>query len=205
MTKNIEQYLEEIEAKFSVELIPAQPEILQEINNEISREYPEFDRLANIIKKDVSLSSSILMIINSAYFGLREKIVSIPHAVMLLGIDNLHNIVKSVMLRKMFKGSDRFINDFWVTSTETAEFCAFLTSLLGRVSPEKAYTLGLFHNAGLAILHQQFTDFTKIFQHGIMEPDYPVTQFEKKRFGINHSEVGAILSKKWGMHMDFCQ
>ena len=52
---------------------------------ELSKPEIDFDQLEGVIKRDVSLSIRLLRLLNSAAIGLRTKITSIKHALVLLG------------------------------------------------------------------------------------------------------------------------
>ena len=56
-----------------------------QILSEIHRENLDYDRIEGVVKRDVSLTWKLLRYINSVYFGLRNEVSSIRHAVVLLG------------------------------------------------------------------------------------------------------------------------
>jgi HD-like signal output (HDOD) protein len=49
--------------------------------------------LSRMITSDPILSAKILEIANSAYYGMRQKLNSISHAIMIIGMTNLKAIV----------------------------------------------------------------------------------------------------------------
>ncbi len=59
--------------------------LLQEINTP----EPDYDIMEQIIKGDISISFRLFKIINSAYYGLSERIDSLKHALVLLGINEI--------------------------------------------------------------------------------------------------------------------
>lgn len=50
---------------------------------------PDFDELASIISRDVSLSYRLLRVVNSAAFGLRHQVTSIKHALVIMGLNEV--------------------------------------------------------------------------------------------------------------------
>lgn len=73
--------------------------LLQQINDVDSN----FEKMENIIKGDVSLSYNLLKFINSAAFGLKMKINSIKHALVLLGVDEVRKWASLVTLQTLGK------------------------------------------------------------------------------------------------------
>lgn len=66
--------------------IPAKPQILTELQSLLDEVEPDIDKIANLILTDVGISSSILKIINSPFYGMKRKISNIKQAVMIVGL-----------------------------------------------------------------------------------------------------------------------
>ena len=77
--------------------IPAKPDILQALQDELAGE-PELYRVADIIAADVATSAAVLKIINSPFYGLSRTISDIRQAVMFLGLENITNLVTGYLL-----------------------------------------------------------------------------------------------------------
>ncbi|MHB1419842.1 MAG: EAL and HDOD domain-containing protein, partial [Bacillota bacterium] len=56
---------------------------------EINQPEPDLDAIAEIVKLDISLSYKLLKLVNSAAFGLKEKLSSVKQAMVLLGMREL--------------------------------------------------------------------------------------------------------------------
>jgi c-di-GMP phosphodiesterase len=67
---------------------------------------PDFDKLAEAIQADVSISFRLLTYLNSAAFGLRQKINSIHQAIALLGWRKMKNWLRVVLLNDMSQKAD---------------------------------------------------------------------------------------------------
>ena len=59
---------------------------------------PDFEKLAENIQSDVSISFRLLAYLNSAAFGFRQKITSMQQAVAILGWDKMKNWLRVVLL-----------------------------------------------------------------------------------------------------------
>jgi EAL and modified HD-GYP domain-containing signal transduction protein len=111
--------------------------VLQEVN----REDIQYDALAETISRDVSLSYKLLNYINSAYFGMRQQVQSVRHAIMLLGNKEIRKWVSLVLL--MGLGADK-PEELLVTSLIRANLCESLAKCLRLKGWEsELYMLGL--------------------------------------------------------------
>ncbi|WP_027177990.1 EAL and HDOD domain-containing protein [Maridesulfovibrio bastinii] len=115
-------------------------ELLREISN------PEFDlkKLTNAINSDVSISYRLLRFINSASFGIANKITSISQAVNLLGQKKISGWLRVILLSDM--GSTSTGNELAFLSIKRAKFLELLSrrNELAPHPPETMFLLGLF-------------------------------------------------------------
>ena len=99
-----------------------------QVLQEIHLRQMDFRRLELIIKQDVSLSYKLLRYINSAYFGLRNRINSIKHALLLLGQEEIKKWLSLITLAGM--GADKPGQLVAYTITR-AKFCESLAPHAG--------------------------------------------------------------------------
>ena len=99
-------------------------QVLQEIHQ---REM-DFRRLETIIKQDVSLSYKLLRYINSAFFGVRNRINSIRQALLLLGQAEIKKWLSLITLAGM--GTDK-PGELVVHTITRAKFCESLAPHAG--------------------------------------------------------------------------
>lgn len=104
--------------------IPSQPGILMEINNEINNPNSDLMSVTEIINKDVATAAKLLKVINSAFFGLEEKVDSIQRALSLIGLQNFKRIILSSAMRDAFGGKNSGSEKFWKHSMQTAMLAA---------------------------------------------------------------------------------
>jgi EAL and modified HD-GYP domain-containing signal transduction protein len=72
----------------------------------IEQDEVDFDRLAETIQADAAISFRLLAYLNSAAFGLRQKIKSILQAITLLGWHKMKNWMRVVVLNDMSQGKE---------------------------------------------------------------------------------------------------
>ncbi|MCX8043341.1 MAG: HDOD domain-containing protein [Desulfobacterota bacterium] len=96
--------------------------------HEVNRPDAEFERIEEIIKRDVSLSYKLLRFINSAFFQFSVKVESIKHALILLGLKEIKKWVSVVALSSM--GFDK-PQELLTLSLIRARFCELLAAQVG--------------------------------------------------------------------------
>ncbi len=176
--------------------IPPRPEVLMTFRKEIDSGDPNFDVLVKAITADVSLSGAILQVINSPAYGMPNKINSIPQACSLLGLIRVEKVVQAVALRNALS-KDVSLDRFWDSATEIANLSRILAMKLSGISPDDAYTLGLFHDCGIPILLQHFPDYKKTLIESNESQVQPATLLEDERYGMNHTQVGYEVAGEW--------
>ena len=185
--------------------LPPAPYIVTKLQAELLKEEPLLSDIAGILAQDVAISAMVLKTVNSAYFDLRAKVSSIQQAVSLLGINNISNIVSGLALRQAFETADSANPPhFWDSPANTAMAAAKIAKEIGGASPDEAYLLGLFHNAGHALMMQKFPDYPEFFEQNINHSDALITQLEEQIYNTNHATLGYYLARSWQINPALC-
>jgi EAL and modified HD-GYP domain-containing signal transduction protein len=109
---------------------------------EVNRAELSYDQLETVIKQDVALTYNLLRFINSAWFGLRYKVTSIKHALVLLGPKEIRKWFAMVALRQMGTDKPNELLRRCMARAKMAELAAPLVGLDSR-APELFLT-GMF-------------------------------------------------------------
>lgn len=177
--------------------IPARPALLIEMDKELKRPEPSLKTLGDLIARDVGVSAAVLKTLNSPLFGLRQKVGNVGQAAMLLGANNLKNIVTGVMLRQTAQGNAS-LERFWDSAEKVASINAYLCSVLPRTPREEAYTFGLFRDCGIPIMMRRFPDYKETLIKAAAY-DGPMTDVEETQHGTSHATVGYLVARSWGL------
>ena len=100
----------------------------------------EIDALEKIIREDLSLSYKLLRLINSAFYGLPQKIESIRQTLVLLGLHHIRAWVSLLTLSSLDDKPDELM----VTAMVRAKMCEGLADRAGVMNPDVYFTAGLF-------------------------------------------------------------
>ena len=184
--------------------IPSQPELLMSISLEAQKERCNFDLVAEMISNDISIASEVLKTVNSPLFGLRKSVTSIQQAVGLMGLHRVIGLVRNVSLRKsVSKGLN--LESFWQSATKNAQTCALIAKKTNLIDAEEVYTFGLFHDAGIPILMQNYSDYQGSLKDASMQSGLEGTKAEDTIYKVNHAIVGYYLCDKWFLPEHICK
>ena len=176
------------------------PSIINEIMDVISRKNSSATDLTNIIESDPALTTRILTVSNSAYYGFVKKISTISHAVVVLGFKEIQNIALGMSVLQMFnrKGSE-FSEQLWRHSFSVGVGTRMIAQYLNLKIDGKYFVGGLLHDVGKIFISQYMTDTFSRLLDAIEEDgnNYSYHEVEKRIFGITHAEVGQILLNSW--------
>jgi len=177
--------------------IPPQPTLLMQIEEECNKPAPDLKKVSTIITHDVGLAAAVLKTVNSPFYGLTRKIDSIQRATALLGLSNILNLVRSALMRNMFSGDGVTLERFWDTANDVANASMFLANRFGLPNPDEYYTLGLFHDCGIAVLAQKHADYKQTLKTANADLTRPPTALEDERYSTNHAVVGYYMARSW--------
>jgi putative nucleotidyltransferase with HDIG domain len=191
-----------------VENVPALPEVVTRILTLLDDPSASAHRLAEVIGQDQSMVSTILKLVNSPFYGLSGRVVSIQHAVVLLGFRAIRNVALSSVLMKVFGDSERDSRfnrrDLWRHTVSCAIGARMMAGKLRCADPEEAFLAGLLHDMGLVILDQYFhAEFRRVLDL-VESGDCTIRQAERNVFGHDHAAVGALLARKWNFPEPVC-
>jgi EAL and modified HD-GYP domain-containing signal transduction protein len=163
--------------------------IIQEINRpEIS-----FERLEELIKKEISLSYKLFRYINSAFFGLKNKVHSIKHAMALLGEKEVKKWLSFITLASI--GEDK-PEELAVQAIIRARFCESLAPHVGLPSrADGLFLMGMFSLLD-AFLDRPLSD---LLMEIPLDTDIKKALLgEENRFGELYQCVLAYERGEWG-------
>jgi len=183
--------------------LPPQPKIILSVNREIQKDEPSFQRIAEFVNQDAALSAKVLKIVNSPLFGTRKEISSIKLAVSRMGMKNFYCVVLSSCLRDSM-GIDDKTERLWQHTTLVAKLCESIAKKIRGGAPEKAYMVGLFHDAAIPIIANKYkAAFETLEKDAIHGSD--INAFEEQTYGTQHAVMGYLLARSWGLPDDVAE
>lgn len=162
--------------------------------------------VAILVGRDPGIATRFLRIVNSPLNRRVSKVETISHAVSLLGVNQIHDIVLSVSVAKAFEGMQSSVMNmkkFWQQSF----YCAVMTKILAEecdvMKSDRLFVAGLLHDIGHLLM---YTAIPKESQRAILtaeESDRPLYQVEREQLGFDYAKVGGYLMKQWDLPKSF--
>ncbi|NQZ08684.1 MAG: HDOD domain-containing protein, partial [Algicola sp.] len=112
-------------------------------------------------------------------------------------------LVHSVMLKfTLSEGKeDAFTQRLWSTSTNVASAAMALAQHLelGEDMADDLYSIGLFHDAGMALILDQSDDYPDVVKQAYNQSDVTLSEYEVENIRTSHELLGFLLSQTWGL------
>ncbi|MCH8552553.1 MAG: HDOD domain-containing protein [Natronospirillum sp.] len=187
-------------------LVPPQPQIMVDLQMEQMHPEPDLNNIADLIKQDVGLAATMLKVVNSPAYGLRSRIESVSHAVSLLGLKTVVNIINGLSIKGELGDEDIVeLNRFWDTAMDVAIVSASVAKQIGFPNADEAYNLGLFHNSGIPLMHQRFDGYFAVMQEAYSGQYSRIIDAENTAFKTNHAVVGYYCARSWNLPAHLCE
>ena len=112
----------------------------------ITEDEPDVDEIERIISTDAMLTYSLLKIVNSGYFALRNRATEVHQAIVVLGLGQLRQWIYLLGTGNGEEGPDASQEEFLKLSFMRASFCSELMKLAKNmpISRNDAYLMGMF-------------------------------------------------------------
>jgi putative nucleotidyltransferase with HDIG domain len=185
----------------AVERLQPIPQVALKILRMIDANEPETKELAVEIGKDQVIGARTLRLCNSVMFAGRNKIESLEHALIFLGLKLLVKLVISSLIDDFFsrtgQGYSLCKGGLFHHAVGTAIIAETLAKVTGKANPGLAYTAGLLHDIGKVVLDQYVASAYPLFYRNLFEERNSFSESEKRILGMDHTHVGCLLAQKW--------
>lgn len=159
--------------------------------------------LETVVVRDPAIAAKVMAIANSPFYGFKQKVVELSHAISLIGFNAVKNVAIGLSVFSSFDDpysplSSR-IREIYLHSFAVA----FGADKLARYSPvcpvEPAFLSGLLHDIGkmvlIKLLDLNYNNILEIAQDKKEE----VAAVEREVLGLDHADAGAWLIGHWGL------
>jgi HD-like signal output (HDOD) protein len=157
-------------------------------------------QLARAVATDPVLAARVLRVANSPYYGLGGRVGTLPFAVSVVGFQAVRSL--AVVAAAGLDDPSAAPEGFWRGAALVATAAELLAPLV-EADPGDAFSLGLLHTLGAALLHQRGPGV----QLCLPQPDDArgLLASERERFGETHDELAARALATWHMPARLCE
>ncbi|MBE9545860.1 MAG: HDOD domain-containing protein [Proteobacteria bacterium] len=185
----------------SIEKLPTLPTIYVKISHLIEASDSTIKIISNTISEDQAIAVMVLKLVNSAFYGFSQTIGSLQRAIVILGLNEIKNLVLTTSILKtikLFKSGHIFdLQEFWKHSIGCAVSARVLAETAYLKNPEEVFAGGLLHDIG-KLIHATYLseEFAEVVAD-VDETGLAMFESEEKILGFNHAQMGSVLAKKW--------
>jgi len=191
--KNIDRIVKAIEE------IPTLPIITTQIQNLFKNDDVSTKQIEHIIEQDPPLAAKLLKLVNSSFYGLLNKVSTIDHALIILGFNEVRNVVLGFAIQNHFTPTSNSFDPkrFWKHSIICSQIAKYLGKHFNIVDDGTFFLSGLIHDIGKLVIDQYFQDdFNSIIQY-IASNNSTFSKAEKEIIGVTHYQIAAKLLQQW--------
>ncbi len=180
--------------------LPSLPSVFSQIVTLMGDSNSSSKDFADVIILDPTLSAKLLKLVNSSFYGFRQKIDTISDAVSIIGTKELYALVLSMSVIKAFRGIPEDLVDlpsFWLHSISCGVVSRIIAEQKKFPETERFFIAGLLHDIGRLIIYKHLPGHAYKAFYTANESFVPLYQAELKVLEYDHAKLGGALLKYW--------
>ena len=186
--------------KKMIDEMPSLPQVLVQIIDAIHSDTADFQTIATIIRQDAAITTKLVGVANSSYYGRSGNCSTIEQALMVLGTDTVKTVVITASMKQFFShfsnDHSQFLRRFWRRSLIAANFAQALATLTNYSSPEEAYLCGLLMDAGQLLLLNQYQEkYLELLNQQLSDQQLLIE--EQQQLEQTHNDLASQLIASW--------
>jgi HD-like signal output (HDOD) protein len=184
--------------------LPTIPSLYRELVQLLQSSDATTDAAAKIIGKDIGMTTRILQLANSAFFGLPKAVTTVDRAVAYLGLDTVGSLVLAQGVFGSYKAAEcdgLDVESLIQRGMRTAAVAKAIAKDEGRdkQTVEHVFLAGMLHDVGTLVLAAElpgkYAELTARLATSGTDPKAA----EREIFGVSHAFVGAYLLGLWAL------
>ncbi len=180
--------------------IPPLPAAAARLVQEINRPEPDIAYTTKLISVSPELAAKVIQTINSSLYSLRSPVLSIRHAISLMGIKHLRPIVLAYTLRSAIPSpaGGLFRRDgFWSDSLLRATLGHALARRVRPGEEDSAFTAILIADLALPVLLEHWSEYYAPVVTVWRKTHHRLADIEQAHFHWDHAQAGAWILQSW--------
>jgi putative nucleotidyltransferase with HDIG domain len=180
--------------------LPSLSSINKALQGLLQAEQRYSSHISEIVRRDPSLTSRLLRLVNSVYYGLATPVSSIEEAVFYLGVRQIRQLTTVTPIIEDFQRLSRQCvfpwRQFWQHCIGTAILTREVISMAQTPVDESDYVAGLVHDVGKIIMAWSFPDHFSAIHRQAELGQRSLVEIENEILGIDHAELGALYLER---------
>jgi putative nucleotidyltransferase with HDIG domain len=180
--------------------LPTLPAVAVEISRLTHSETSSAADMERLIMTDQTLTTKLLSVANSAFYGRRGTVDTVQQAVVLIGFEAVQDLVLGVSVIGLFDPTLQVpgltMKSLWAHSIAVAAASTALAGLAAAPLPrDRAFVAGLLHDIGKPLLLTLFPDYFAEVAAYAQEKRVPFIEAERRTISITHDVLGDTFTR----------
>ncbi len=172
------------------ENIPPLPSLAIDLISLTKSNNTAIQAIVDKIKQDQGITTKLIKLVNSPFYGIKNEITSIERSTVLLGFGTIKNIALALSLDSFFHKQFGLYQTTGKAMWEHSYKVAVIGQLLASLSDPKqdldiVYLAGLMHDIGKVVM----VDVLVKEVHSLVD--------EREQLGFDHQEIGIEILSRW--------
>lgn len=180
--------------------LPTLPSIVYELNRVINDPMSSTSDVEKIMGNDVSLTTKVLKLANSAYYAIPGGVTSLQRAIAYIGYDTINQLALSASIIKSLGPKSHELFDlpgFWKHALGVAMASEVIAKEVKYKTPSDLFTCGLVHDMGkVALFNVAENQFLEVVDFA-REHKLSLVEAEAELDAPRHTHIGFELATKW--------
>lgn len=174
--------------------------VLDEIEASLNSSVCNLSTVSEAIERDPDLTSRLLRLGNSSFFGFPLRLATVKEAISLIGLQQVQDLIVASSVIGQFKGvPNDLVNmkSFWQHSLACGIGARVLAAQRRLPDADKYFVAGLLHDLGRLVLFREAPEAAdRVFGLYRREP-LLLHEAEVQVLGYSHEDIGEALMRHW--------
>jgi len=193
----------------SASQLPPFPAVIHRALSLINNPNSSRREVVETLQYDQAITTNVLKVCNSAYYGLRNPIGSLEDAVLFLGFNQLFEIIlcgaTGSTLEKAVPGYDLAAGELWKHSVSSALLTDIVSKRLKKDQSPLLFTAALIHDIGKVMLNSYVKEQFQAIKKLVQIKGISFLAAEKDVLGIDHAELSSLVIEQWNFPREIIQ
>ncbi|HUH66416.1 MAG TPA: HDOD domain-containing protein [Syntrophales bacterium] len=179
------------------------PVVYTKINEAVNNPQSSTKDICDIISDDPGLTSRLLRLVNSAFYGFPSRVETVSRALFIVGTRQIRDLALATSIMNVFQGiPEKLVSmeSFWKHSVA----CGLAAKTLAtyrrcEMNVERFFAAGIIHDVGRLVIYKKAPDTAQAMILRCQDRGELLYDVEKEMLGFNHAELGRKLMQFWNL------
>ncbi len=180
--------------------LPTLPVIYHKVKELVDNPQTSASDLGRVIAQDQVLTTKLLRLVNSSFYGFPQRITTVNRAIAIIGFRALKAMVLATSILRVFslEEDDGFQGEkFWQHSIGCAVGAKIIGKYVKYEEPDELFVAGLIHDIGKVVEYVAFGAELKEILKITEKEGIFIREAENRVLGADHAQIGSLFIRKW--------